>query len=51
MKPTFRLFRSTSPANRCQYVGTLVTPDGRVWSLEANVSECDRDVETLPLRA
>lgn len=39
---TFRLFRSTSPANRCQYVGTLITPDGRVWSLEANVSECDR---------
>jgi hypothetical protein len=35
--PTFRLFRSTSPVNRCQYVGALVLPDGRYFAIEANV--------------
>ncbi len=39
MQPTFRLFRSTSSANRAEYVGTLVTPDGRCYTLEADVSE------------
>ena len=41
-KPTFKLFKSTSPANRCQYVGSVTLPDGTLLALEANVVEHDR---------
>lgn len=41
-RPTFTLFKSTSSANRCEYIGSVTTPDGRVWAIEANVSEHDR---------
>jgi hypothetical protein len=41
-RPTFRLFRSTSSANRCEYVGTVTTPDGQIYAIEANVSEHDK---------
>ena len=40
--PQFTLFKSTSSANRCEYVGSLVTPDGKVYVIEANVVEHDR---------
>jgi len=41
-KPTFKLFKSTSSANRCQYVGSVVTPAGEILALEADVVEHDR---------
>ncbi|HWZ91987.1 MAG TPA: hypothetical protein VNW92_24150 [Polyangiaceae bacterium] len=41
-KPTFSLFRSTSSSNRSQYVGSVVTPEGRVYAIEANVIEHER---------
>ena len=41
-KISFRLFKSTSPANRCQYVGSVTLPDGTLLALEAHVVEHDR---------
>lgn len=41
MKPTFRLFRSTSPANRRQYAGMLGTPGRETYGVCADLSECD----------
>jgi len=39
---TFTLFKSTSPANRDGYVGHVITPDGTLYAIAANVSEHDR---------
>lgn len=40
--PSFTLFKSTSPANRAEYLGHVLLPDGRIFAIEANVSEHDR---------
>jgi hypothetical protein len=40
--PPFKLFRNTSPSSRCEYSGTIVTPEGRVYAIEANVVEHDK---------
>ena len=42
----FRLFKSTSSANRCEYVGSVVI-DGRIYAIEANVREHDRGDGTM----
>jgi hypothetical protein len=39
--PAFKLFRSTSSANRCAYTGHVITPDGRHWLIDADVTESD----------
>ncbi len=41
-KPKFKLFRSSSPANRCEYVGSVTLATGEILALEANVVEHDR---------
>ena len=40
-KPSFVLFRSTTSANRCEYIGSLVI-DGRCYAIEADVAEHDK---------
>lgn len=40
--PAFTLFKSTSKANRAEYIGHVLLPDGRFYAIEANVSEHDR---------
>lgn len=47
--PTFKLFKNTNAANKCEYVGSLMFPaghpdfpKGRVFVLEANVAEHDK---------
>lgn len=37
--PQFKLFRAEHPTPNCDYVGTLVTPEGRVYLIEARVAE------------
>lgn len=41
-KAAFRLYRNTHPANRADYLGHMMTPEGSVYSIEANVVEYDR---------
>lgn len=37
--PQFKLFRADRPTPNGEYVGTLVTPEGRVYLIEAGIVE------------
>jgi len=40
--PAFTLWKSTSAANRAQYLGHVILPDGRTYAIEASVVEHDK---------